>query len=72
MWKEPTLAILVATLPAILVVTIFGASGCLESSYERGYVQACKDFYQGKPKYDLVKHPDGTATWEKTKPAENK
>ena len=34
-------------------------------SYERGYLNACKDFYQGKIKYELTEHTDGTKTWEK-------
>lgn len=36
-------------------------------AYEKGYLDACKDFYQGKLKYDLVEHKDGTITWEKVK-----
>lgn len=31
-----------------------------KSNYEEGYLDACKDFYQGKLKYDLVENPDGT------------
>ena len=37
----------------------------INESYENGYVDACKDFYKGKLKYDLVEHEDGTKTWEK-------
>ena len=33
--------------------------------YERGYLDACKDFYKGKTKYDLVKNDDGTVEWKK-------
>lgn len=35
--------------------------------FEKGYVQACKDNYQGKLKYQLVDNPDGTKEWEKVK-----
>lgn len=38
-----------------------------KEAYERGYVDACKDFYQGKLKYDLVSNPDGTREWKKIK-----
>ena len=34
-------------------------------AYEEGYLDACKDIYQGILKYDLVEHPDGTRVWEK-------
>ena len=37
------------------------------NSYERGYVDACKDFYKGKLKYDLVTNQDGTREWKKVK-----
>ena len=33
--------------------------------YEKGYLEACKDFYKGKTKYDLVKNDDGTVEWKK-------
>lgn len=35
--------------------------------YEQGYKDACADFYQGKLKYDLIEHKDGTKTWERIK-----
>lgn len=38
-----------------------------DNAYNQGYIDACKDFYQGKLKYDLVKHADGTITWERIK-----
>lgn len=41
-------------------------------AYEDGYVAACKDSYQGKLKYILVKHADGTVTWEKVKEDETR
>lgn len=37
------------------------------NAYNQGYIDACKDFYQCKLKYDLVKHADGTITWEKVR-----
>lgn len=44
-----------------------GMNNIIENSYERGYVSACKDFYKGKLKYDLVTNPDGTREWKKIK-----
>lgn len=34
-------------------------------NYEKGYLEACKDFYKGKTKFDLVKNEDGTVEWKK-------
>lgn len=34
-------------------------------AYEQGYLDACKDFYKGKIKYDLVENNDGTKMWKK-------
>lgn len=36
-------------------------------TYEQGYLEACKDFYKGKLKYDLIQNPDGTREWKKIK-----
>lgn len=36
-----------------------------KSIYEQGYIDACKDFYKGKLKYDLVENKDGTKVWKK-------
>jgi hypothetical protein len=36
-----------------------------DKKYELGYLDACKDFYKGKTKYDLVKNEDGTVVWKK-------
>ena len=36
-----------------------------KSNYEKGYLDACKDFYKGKSTYDLVKNDDGTVEWKK-------
>lgn len=37
----------------------------LAEKYEEGYLDACKDFYKGKLKYDLIENDDGTKTWQK-------
>ena len=37
----------------------------LKKSYKCGYLDAYKDFYKGKTKYDLVKNDDGTVEWKK-------
>ena len=47
-------------------------SAAAKRNYERGYLDACKDFYQGKIKYELVEHTDGTKTWEKVEKEGNK
>lgn len=31
---------------------------------EQGYIEACKDFYKGKLKADLVTNPDGSREWK--------
>ena len=38
-----------------------------DREYEKGYIEACKDFYNGKTKYTLVDKKDGTRMWEKIK-----
>ena len=35
----------------------------LAEKYEEGYLDACKDFYKGKLKYDLIENDDGTREW---------
>jgi uncharacterized protein YpmB len=42
----------------------------LAEKYEEGYLDACKDFYKGKTKYDLVKNDDGTVEWKKIEKGE--
>jgi hypothetical protein len=37
----------------------------LAEKYEEGYLDACKDFYKGKPKYDLIENEDGTREWRR-------
>jgi len=57
----------------ILIVLIIGwcAGRCAgreaKEQYEQGYKDACVDFYQGKLKYNLIEHEDGTKTWERIK-----
>ena len=46
-------------------------SKLISDSYEQGYIDACKDFYKGKPKYELVKNDDGTVEWKKIKEDKN-
>lgn len=36
-----------------------------QECYKKGYIDACKDFYKGKLKYDLVENEDGTREWKK-------
>ena len=40
-------------------------SKLISDNYEKGYIDACKDFYRGKLKYELVKNDDGTFIWKK-------
>ena len=40
-------------------------SKLISDNYEKGYLDACKDFYKGKLKYELVKNDDGTVVWKK-------
>lgn len=53
----------------ILILLIIGwcAGNEAKEQYENGYIDACKDFYQGKLKYDLITNPDGTREWKKIK-----
>lgn len=37
----------------------------ISENYEKGYLDACKDFYKGKLKYDLIENEDGTKEWKK-------
>lgn len=42
-----------------------GSKVLTHQAYEKGYLDACKDFYKGKIKYDLIENPDGTKEWKK-------
>ena len=58
----------------ILILIIFGLvvfgisvsfTRAKQQEYESGYIDACKDFYQNKVRYDLITNPDGTREWKK-------
>lgn len=60
----------------ILIIIIFIIAGIFHEievkqmyteTYEQGYLEACKDFYKGQLKYDLIQNPDGTREWKKIK-----
>lgn len=53
------------TLIVVALIVLAGISIIIKESYNRGYKDACKGFYQGKFSYDLVDNPDGTRTWQK-------
>ena len=38
-----------------------------QEHYKKGYIDACKDFYKGKLKYDLIENEDGTREWKEIK-----
>ena len=48
----------------ILYIFILCGNNIRENSFERGYIQACKDNYKGKLKYHLVENDDGTKEWK--------
>ena len=57
-----------------LVATVlisFCTKEAVDKSYERGYVNACQDFYQGTLKYDLFKDEKGNKIWIKNKKVNN-
>lgn len=39
-------------------------AGGEETIYRNAYIEACKDFYSGKTKADLVENADGTREWK--------
>ena len=64
-----------AGLITLLITIIFSTAAiisahieCKKEAYKRGYIQACKDFYQGKMKVDLIEKADGTREWQVVKP----
>ena len=59
--------VVLTVVTGILFIFIEVSDDLVKNSYERGYVDACKDFYKGKLKYDLVTNPDGTREWKKVK-----
>ena len=78
MWKVCNFLMFVAV---ILIIGLFiwlvhqnnkeKQSKLISDSYEQGYLDACKDFYKGKLKYELVKNDDGTVEWKKIKEDKN-
>ena len=78
MWKVCDFLMFVAV---ILIIGLFiwlvhqnnkeKQSKLISDSYEQGYLDACKDFYKGKLKYELVKNDDGTVEWKKIKEDKN-
>ena len=52
----------------VLVLIVFGLAFAFKAVYENGYKDACRDFYKGKLKYDLVENADGTREWKKIEP----
>ena len=70
MTKDDISYIIIGILILIIFnLVVFGISVSFTSAkqqeYERGYLDACKDFYQGKLKYKLIENPDGTKEWIK-------
>lgn len=67
--KEDYIVLFVVSLFVLSLVFVIycGEKNVAVNYYERGYVDACKDSYKGKLKYDLVNNPDGTREWKKVK-----
>ena len=57
------LAMIIIIILCILIV--LETIKMFKNQYEQGYIDACKDFYQGQLKYDLVTNSDGTREWKK-------
>lgn len=72
LYENMAMPVLIATMVVMIFIVIEKMQNNKEliiaqTAYNQGYIEACKDFYQGKLKYDLVKHADGTITWERVK-----
>lgn len=69
--KDSTIQLIVISVLIIitLVIITVGISKGIEqksqAAYEAGYLAACKDFYKGKVRYDLIANSDGTREWKK-------
>lgn len=61
----PIFAVVFVGAVLIVVTLCVMTSIVAKSNYEAGYVDACKDFYKGHVKYDLVENSDGTKEWKK-------
>ena len=68
--KDSTIQIIVIPvliIIALVIITVGIGKGIEQKSqaaYEAGYLAACKDFYKGKVRYDLITNPDGTSEWK--------
>ena len=58
----------------VIIGVIIGMLSCLfsylpmsNSLRNSGYIEACKDFYEGKLKYELKEFPGGEHKWVKIK-----
>ena len=68
LWIKPIIAAIVFTLFYFGIYAFIEVhKNSAKSNYEEGYLDACKDSYKGKLKYDLVENPDGTKEWKKIK-----
>ena len=61
------LAIAFSIIMHVLIAMVKVNQSDLKTNYEEGYLDACKDSYQGKLKYTLIENPDGTKEWRKIK-----
>lgn len=59
----------------VVIVILFAIIGFLAQNesnrFDEGYIQACKDFYSGKLKADLIENEDGTKEWKMLKDLSN-
>ena len=62
--KEPII-VMIISITILIIILICAIKRGIETSYENGYLDACKDFYKGKFKYDLIENNDGSKTWKK-------
>lgn len=73
LWINPIIAGIVFTLFYFGIYALIEVhKDSAKSNYEKGYLDACKDFYKGKLKYDLVENSDGTKEWKKIEKVEVK
>ena len=56
---------MIVSITILVIIMIWAIKRGIETSYENGYLDACKDFYKGKVKYDLIEDTDGSKTWKK-------
>jgi len=58
--------IIIIAIIAILATFVMTVKSANETGFKYGYIKACKDFYSGKLKADLIEYEDGTKQWEIT------